>query len=57
MSLTRDSAQDFLEKVDEAKQWMQEARTASDMPTRKKKLAMADEVFSALESLMTEKEG
>ncbi len=56
MPLTRDSIPRIVELVDEAKLRVQEARTATDEETRKKKLEEADEAVRAIERILKGKE-
>lgn len=55
-AITRESIQELAELVDEAKQWVQEARTAPDEETRRKKLDLAEQSLRRIESLMAGEE-
>ena len=55
-AITRESIQDVAELVDEAKQWVQEARPASDEETRRQKLDRAEQCLRQIESLMAGEE-
>jgi len=54
--ITRESIVELGELVDEAKQWTQEARTAPDEETRRKKLEFAESALQRIESLLAGEE-
>jgi hypothetical protein len=56
-AIARETMQELVELVDEAKQWVQEARTAADEETRRKKLELAEQSLRRIESLTAGEEG